>query len=292
MKKPLNKLKIVILFVCLATGAAAQVAFPPPIPPADLPEAIKKLPKVQQGNLRAPANVKIDGKPTEWGGKMQAYNRLTGLLYTIANDDKKLYLIIQSIDRQHAKLVEGITFAVQPTGKHTDKDAPLIKYPYISSKSKQITAFPLTPQTYSELKGVQIAKDPDGKKTEALIKESSKGLRALSKWIYTRGMLGKDSIISVYNEVGIEAANGFSTDKIYTSEVAIDLKLLGLSIDKPRTFAYHISVNGEPDKYRTTIADLNFSSNNMTQAQIDDFANANAAHSATLDFWGEYTLKK
>ena len=56
----------------------------------------QKLPNVQQASLRAPENVKVDGKPTEWGDKLQAYNKATDVFYTIANDYNNLYLIIQT----------------------------------------------------------------------------------------------------------------------------------------------------------------------------------------------------
>lgn len=36
----------------------------------------QKLPNLQQSSMRAPANIKIDGKPIEWG-QYQAYNRAT-----------------------------------------------------------------------------------------------------------------------------------------------------------------------------------------------------------------------
>jgi len=54
------------------------------------------LPKVQEASLRAPDNIKIDGKPTEWNNQFQAYNTATDLFYTIANDDQNLYLVIQA----------------------------------------------------------------------------------------------------------------------------------------------------------------------------------------------------
>jgi len=258
----------------------------------------QKLPQVQQVSLRAPTNVKVDGKPTEWGSKMQAFNKTTNMFYTIANDDKKLYLIIRSPDQHAGKLVTGITFVIQPTGVHNDKGARLVKYPYFETPGENIW-FAFTPQSYSELKGVEIEKDPDGKKTEALIKQANKKLATLSKWIYTRGIIGKDSVISVYNDEGVIAANGFGSDKIYTSELSIDLKLLGLSVDKSTGFSYHLSVNGEPTKYYKGL--VNWRANvqrppNQTDAQFQEMVgrmeDIYTAASMTLDFWGEYTLAK
>src|SRR5476651_1276857 len=56
----------------------------------------QKLPAVQQISLRTPDNLRIDGKPTEWNNKFQAYNSRTDFYYTIANNDNNLYVIIQT----------------------------------------------------------------------------------------------------------------------------------------------------------------------------------------------------
>lgn len=47
----------------------------------------QKLPGVQQTALRAPTQIKIDGRTTEWGNQLQAYNKATCIYYTLCNDD-------------------------------------------------------------------------------------------------------------------------------------------------------------------------------------------------------------
>lgn len=37
----------------------------------------QKLPNIQKESVRAPDNVKVDGKPIEWGNKLKAYNNAT-----------------------------------------------------------------------------------------------------------------------------------------------------------------------------------------------------------------------
>lgn len=78
----------------------------------------QKQPQVQQVNMRAPANVKTDGKLAEWGN-LQAYNSSTQVYYTIANDDERLYLALQvkSLEMIKKVLVGGITFTVNKSGK-------------------------------------------------------------------------------------------------------------------------------------------------------------------------------
>src|SRR3954469_12419938 len=75
----------------------------------------QSLPKVQEKSVRAPANVRIDGKLTEWGSSFQAYNPTTDLSYTMANDDKNLYITVQAHDIRYNGVADrivarGITF--------------------------------------------------------------------------------------------------------------------------------------------------------------------------------------
>jgi hypothetical protein len=58
----------------------------------------QKLPNKQEVSLRIPADMKIDGNAKEWNNKFQAYNKLTNIFYTLSNDDKNLYLVIQATD--------------------------------------------------------------------------------------------------------------------------------------------------------------------------------------------------
>ena len=79
----------------------------------------QKLPNVQQISVRTPENIKIDGKPTEWNNKFQAYNHATSLFYTISNDDENLYLTIQANDMETLIKITGagIVFNLNAGGK-------------------------------------------------------------------------------------------------------------------------------------------------------------------------------
>jgi hypothetical protein len=72
--------------------------------------------------------------------------------------------------------------------------------------------------------------------TDTIIKNNDKRLRSDVKWIYTSGLLGKDSLVSVYIDFGIEAANAFDNKKVYTSKLVVNLDLLGLSTAKASKF--------------------------------------------------------
>ena len=105
MKKALpisRSAALVILLTCIYSNLLAQ-----------------KIQSVQEGNLWAPSTVKIDGKLTEWGTSLQAYNKTVKLWYTIANDDKNIYLAIKStdMDNNNKILAGGISFILNTAGK-------------------------------------------------------------------------------------------------------------------------------------------------------------------------------
>jgi hypothetical protein len=95
----------------------------------------QKMRKVQQGNLRAPVNIKVDGELTEWGNQFQAYNMANLMYYTISNDDNNLYLTVQMADMVGSKKIfrGGLTFTIIPDLKPADKLA--ITFPFIAKKS-------------------------------------------------------------------------------------------------------------------------------------------------------------
>lgn len=249
------------------------------------------LPNKQMVSVRAPANVKIDGKATEWGNSLAAYNKAIGIFYTMANDDKKLYLVVQCKDQQIMRTIinGGITLIVQKTGKKSDREAAMIKFPYLEKGQYVSVALYQASED-----GPQ--QDPDGRIADSTIEMNNKRLASVVKYIYTKGLPGIDNLVSIYNDFGIQAANTFNIEKIYTSELAVDLRLLNLPIDKAAKFSYHIVANGEPNKYSISatthvMVGVNSDGTAMSQTQLDGIKNAvGAISSATTDFWGEYTL--
>lgn len=264
----------------------------------------QKLPQIQQTSLRAPANVKVDGKNTEWG-QMKAYNKITGLEYTIANDDKRLYLIVQAKDKgtQDKAVMGGITLVIQKTGEKNDKHAQLVKFPYFKEKARNM--FWSFDMVNREGDNNFKIKDPDGKILAGKVATANKNLRSNVKWIYTRNLSGVDSVLSIYNEAGIEAMNAFDSSTKYTSELAIDLNLLGLSAKDASKFSYHILVDDNINKRLTGFTIVGNRSSigpdgkPLTAEQIErnrkfmeEFNAQMSALAATTDFWGEYTLVK
>ncbi len=264
----------------------------------------QKLPQVQQTSMRAPANVKIDGKNAEWG-QMKAHNKITGLEYTIANDDKKLYLVVQAKDKgiQDKAVMGGVTLVIQKTGEKNDKGAQLVKFPYFKEKARNM--FWSFDMVNREGDNNFKIKDPDGKILAGKVASANKNLRSNVKWIYTRNFSGIDSVLSIYNEAGIEAMNAFDGSTKYTSELAIDLNLLGLSVKDASKFSYHILVDDNINKRLTGFTIVGNRSSigpdgkplsaeqiERSRKFMEELNVQMSTAAATTDFWGEYTLVK
>jgi len=275
---------------------------------AFLQAGAQKLPAIQQTGLRSPAGVKIDGKATEWGDKLQANNPTTELLYTMANDDTKLYLVAQTdVEFVMNRIANGgIKLIIQKNGSKSDDGAPFIKYPYLE-KGKRITiSFSNTRSVtvgnaiHFERAPIPSSPEEAEKIADSLAKANNKNLTRDLKWIYTSGLTGVDTLLSVYNDNGIAGASAVDSKKILTCELAIDLKALGLSAAKGDKFSYHLVVNGQPNKFSpitptimsSTAADGTPGTAEQVKAANDTMQARFAPRGATTDFWGEYTLLK
>jgi len=286
----------------------------------------QKLPNVQPSTgLRVPANIKVDGKTTEWDNSFQAYNHATDVFYTIANDDDKLYLVIQATDKQIVNKIigGGVTFSIQKSGKKNDKDAVSITYPIFDAKDRPYvrggggaaggirvftTGGPggggggdLATSMQAATTVIKSGGDaPNANaKTEgdSIMNVYNKRLDDKSKNIAVIGIPGLDTLISVYNEDGIRAAERFNNKMDYTYELSIDLKKLGLSVTDAAKFAYHIKVNAAKmgDNIKINIqGSPGAAADPAMQARIQQMMTQLSASSGgeTTDFWGEYTLAK
>ena len=251
----------------------------------------QKLPNVQQTSLRLPANVKIDGKTTEWGDKFQAYNTATELFYTIANDDKRLYLVVQTDNQMVLSriIMGGVTLIVQPSGQKNDKNGAYISFPWFD-KNKRKPLISLRDK--KELHGA--SKEISDYFADSVMKENNKKLTTATKWIITKNIPGVDSSLSIYNNNGIEAAHAVDAKRAYNCELSIDLKSIGLSLANATKFTYHVIVNGGPGKLgAVTFSAATDPLGNTTPAAFLEELNKSAQIlTSQTDFWGEYTLAK
>lgn len=211
----------------------------------------QKLPKVQIASLRLPDNVKIDGKATEWDNKFQAYNTNTEVFYTMANDDDKLYLIIQATDQLVIRKIMAASITVSIDLSAADKSAHdvTVTYPVFDKKEWPNINLKNKPEiTKNEL--------VDRKRLDSFMNVANRELANKSKEIKVFGIKGIDTSISVYNEDGIRAVSLFDHQIAYTYELAIPLKYLSLSLNGVARFSYNIKLNGSSSAEGSTIEDI------------------------------------
>ncbi len=256
----------------------------------------QKLPNKQETSLRAPGNIKIDGKLDDWGGKLQVYNRATEAYYTIANDDDNLYLVVH-IDKPYIinKAISGsITLTINNSDKKSDENCPAISFPLLNWQSESIIRSNLKKET---------------KATDSLLTATSKELADNAKEIKLSGINGiTDTVtgthtnkfasfhtyplfylpggyyINAHNNYGIKAAATFESKWGFTYELEVPLKYLNIS--PSRKFSYNIRLNGPMYKTGKPAAGyvvVYIHRDGVTKMQDQDMV-------SPTDVWGEYTL--
>jgi hypothetical protein len=262
----------------------------------------QKLPNVQPAGILAPADIKIDGKTTEWNDKFQAYNRATDIYYTLSNDDDHLYLTVQATipDIINKIIGGGITLTIQKSGRKNDKDGISITYPIFTRDNRPSLGIN---RKISVDNGVTKTESSQDALTDSVIAVRNKQLADKSKYIGVIGIPGVDSLISVYNENGIKTGQAINNKGAYTCELSINLKTLSIAANDASKFAYHITLNGM-GKPVMNIKIQNADGTTVTNSSAaqspevsDMIAKMTAAMNSgglfsSTDFWGEYTLAK
>ena len=191
----------------------------------------QKLPGVQTTSVSAPKDIKIDGKPVEWP-KFEAYNNAIECYYTISNDAKNLYLAVQATHYGIiAKIAAGgITFTMGSTDKKSTVAPVTITYPLISPLYSQGVSYTLrTNKTLSDSLLSALNAQLSGHVKEIPLT----GVKAVS-----------DSVVSIYNTLGIKAYGLLDHQKTYTCEMAIPLQYIEQVCDATGSFRYQIQLNG------------------------------------------------
>lgn len=265
--------------------------------------AAQKLPDVQNAALNAPVNLRIDGKSSEWGDSFSADNKRTSLLYSIANDDKFLYVVIKGVGAPNINkiMAGGITFNVNTEGKKKEKDAISITYPLVKRVPRGQGG---GRQGMGQGGGGQVrvgfggGQGPNRAPLSAAQRDSAslvqhKTQLATVKEIKISGFKSiTDSLISIYNEYGLKAVAAFDSKGAMIYELAIPLTLLEFSIDNPKEFVYQIKVNG------LVMAGFGGGGNNFggggarVVGGFGGGGNNMQDIMSPTDFWGKYTLIK
>ena len=199
-----------------------------------------KAQNVQAGSVWAPANIKVDGKLTDWNNSLEANNKTVDFSYTIANDDKNLYLAVKSADQQTTAkiLAGGVDFTINTEDKKKDKDAFVIVFPVINRAA-------MRGQGGRQRGQGGFGSGQQGPPDSATIAAQRAQAIASIKEIKLRGFKDiPDSVISIYNEYSIKAAVAYDANGNLVYEIAVPLSQLGLSVDKSKEIAYNLKVNG------------------------------------------------
>jgi len=263
----------------------------------------QKLPNVQQKSQRAPQEIKIDGKCTEWKNQFQAYNHATDVYYTISNDNDNLYLTIQATNHTTINKIlgGGIVFTVNTADEKNLKKGISLTYPILDAHNRVWVNLLDQPDPAA---GPEAAREAD-----SIMTVKNRDFAKSSKVIGVTSMKDVDTLISVYNRDQIKAAATFDKRLIFTYELSVDLKKLGLDINKPTSFAYNLTLPGVdmvavykaagsvklltkgyviPTGKLPGFSDDYIAKNQPTfphKVHLSDFLNSTG-------FWGEYTLAK
>jgi hypothetical protein len=209
----------------------------------------QKLPEIQKQSQVAPATTKIDGKLLEWNDNFAAENKRTEIFYTIANDNKNLYLVLKSSSSTNTNKIfaGGVTFVVNTQGRKSDKDAQSITYPIIKRAERgQLGARQgQGGQGGGGQGGFQNRTQQTPQQRDSINLAQRKIQLANTKEFKVSGFkVITDSLISIYNEYGIKAVGAMNSKGEYVYEMAIPLSLLDLFAESPKEFSYQIKING------------------------------------------------
>jgi hypothetical protein len=251
----------------------------------------------KQAGYRVPQNLKIDGNAKEWGGQYQNYNRKNELRYSLANDDKNLYLVIAASDVITVDKIGrgGITFTIskltEKKQRQKDTGSITIQYPFRDLNKDALNLGNLA----REYKGYKEDDVTTNKASMDSIRTTANDRFADTyKLIKVTGVTAvADTFISIYNTHGIKAAAAFDNKLTYVYELAIPLKHLKLNTIDITKFSYNIKLNGPPTNEDFIRAGrfpmpvvVSISEPNSRAEFVYEFL-----HNPT-DFWGEYMLTK
>ena len=219
----------------------------------------QKTTELQEVSIYAPQLTKADGKNSEWANATFAQNKATGISYLISNDDKNLYLVVRSTEiANNTKIMAGgITFSVNPDGKKKEKESISLTYPLINRAQFRrggqggagggggavvVSGRPaFGGMGGMGAGGVQLTP----KQRDSAMAAMQKTQLAQVKEIKIKGFKKTtDTLVSIYNDMGIKAAASIDKDNVYFYEVAIPFEELGLTLDNAKEFAYNVKLNG------------------------------------------------
>ena len=247
----------------------------------------QKLSNVQQASVKAPPNIKIDGNLNEWNNKLQAYNTVDGLYYTISNDDKNLYLsLIAPYKYACEKILRGgVLFSVSKVADKKRKDDP---------KKKEIDFVLLKLDQRNDIKEyMRTYLSKKSKNADSLLRLMNKKLGIMLKTFD----INRD-IVPVYNDLDITGAARFNENLDLVYELSVPLSYVELNKDYALPFSYNICLSAADATDR--VMRWKYSKEHptpppapmMRPGMIAPPPPPPDARYTSSDFWGTYTLAK
>ncbi|GAB2982105.1 hypothetical protein GCM10027049_18220 [Mucilaginibacter puniceus] len=202
----------------------------------------QKLPKIQTAAVRAPANIKIDGRATEWDDKFQAYNSGQHVYYTVSNDDQNLYLALQTDDKLGSAKVfrGGITFSIVPA---SGKTKLAVTYPAIKTRMDGPN---ILEGNLLRTDKILYGDTTNKAKMDSALAFTNNMLKTTYKQIHVTGIPElNDPYIPVYNAQNIVVGATFDKKLRYTYELEIPLNYVQ-AVAGTGKIKYNFKLNSEP----------------------------------------------
>ena len=181
-------------------------------------------------NIRMVKPFKADGISSEWNEPLNQYNDATKLAFALANDDKNLYIIIESLDPQttFSVLRGGITLNINTEGKK--KDGMKLTFPLMDRP-------PMPKEGDDHRDHAPLL--PDGATQDPV---------AINKSIRVSGFKNiADGELPAINQDGIETGMSIHPNRDLIYELSIPLAQLQVGLDLKKPLVYNIKIN-EPNK--------------------------------------------
>ncbi len=181
-------------------------------------------------NIRMVKPFKADGISNEWNEPLNQYNDATKLAFALANDDKNLYIIIESLDPQttFSVLKGGITLNINTEGKK--KDGMKLTFPLMDR--------PPMPKEGEEHHD-HAPLSADGATHDPVV---------MNKSIRVSGFKNiADGELQAMNQDGIETGMSIHPNRDLIYELSIPLAQLQVGLDLKKPLVYNIKIN-QPNK--------------------------------------------
>lgn len=261
----------------------------------NLCSSAQKLPDIQNGSISAPKTLRIDGRNLEWND-FSADNKRTGIFYTIANDEKNLYIAVRAASSETITKIfaGGISFSINTKGKKREEEAFTITYPLIVRNNANRQGAGMGNNRQGQ-QGMRMNRsDQTEAQRDSIAYEQRKAQLAAIKEIKIKGFAQiPDSLISIYNEYGIKAVAKMDEQKAYFCEIAIPLSVLAINIDEKKEIAYQIKLNGrQGGNFAVRPNAGGFSGGNNRGGFGGNGNMAQQDLMVATDFWGKYIVQK